>query len=495
MTLRRRRYLPVAVLAVLAVTAPAWAQAPGEIPAGVTSSNLEHLAHFPDSVGVAEGGRLVGSTFYTTSNAQGLFIFDTSVPERPRRVGALFVPHAAENEDVTTNGRILLLSQLGDLYHLGDEQTGTTLNVIDVHDPSDPRIVARLDGGGDHTWECLLDCTWAYGASGLIADLRDPARPRLLETTWKDGAHGGEGIEGAEEGVPFSHDVTEVAPGIVMTASNPMFMLDAREDPARPRILAVSERGGDNGHNVVWPRGGRDRFLVTATESLAPGRCDTSRNAALAVYDASEWETRRTFVKRSRWRPSDGTYLDGSPPVSATWYGCSSHWAEVHPTFRDGGLVAGAFYSHGTILLEVDGEGQATRVGTFLPHGGSSSAVYWITDRILYVVDLDRGLDVLRYTGPLPERGEPSPPAAAQRPARRCRSARLGVRAPRGHRLVRATVYVDGRRTRVVRGARTARRLALRRPAAGRARVRVVGVTDRGRRVVRTATVRACRRA
>src|SRR3712207_4978179 len=156
-----------------------------------------------------------------------------------------------------------------------------------------------------------------------------------------------------------------------MTASTAMSMLAARRDPTRPRVLAVSEAKGDNGHNVTWPNGGTDRFLVTATESLAPSRCDTTSSAALAIWDASSWRTSRTFKKIVRWRPKDGTYTDGHPPVSATWYGCSSHWAEVHPTFSDGGLVAGAFYSHGMILLEVDRAGQPNEVGSFLPHGGS----------------------------------------------------------------------------------------------------------------------------
>ena len=33
--------------------------------------------------------------------------------------------------------------------------------------------------------------------------------------------------------------------------------------------------------------------------------------------------------------------------------------------------------------------------------GGATSGAYWITNRILYAVDYQRGIDILRYTGKL----------------------------------------------------------------------------------------------
>jgi hypothetical protein len=58
-----------------------------------------------------------------------------------------------------------------------------------------------------------------------------------------------------------------------------------------------------------------------------------------------------------------------------------------------------AWYEHGTRFLDVDSKGKIKEVGWFLPLGGSTSATYWINDEILYAVDYNRGIDILRYTG------------------------------------------------------------------------------------------------
>jgi hypothetical protein len=84
------------------------------------------------------------------------------------------------------------------------------------------------------------------------------------------------------------------------------------------------------------------------------------------------------------------------------------HWFTPHPTYRNGGLVAIAWYEHGTRFLQVGRDGSISEVGWFLPLGTTASAAYWITDRIVYVSDYNRGLDVIRYTGDITP-GEPAP--------------------------------------------------------------------------------------
>ena len=55
-----------------------------------------------------------------------------------------------------------------------------------------------------------------------------------------------------------------------------------------------------------------------------------------------------------------------------------------------------AWYEHGTRILDVDAEGRIAERGYFLPLDGSAWASYWISDTIVYTVDYNRGLDVLR---------------------------------------------------------------------------------------------------
>jgi hypothetical protein len=76
-----------------------------------------------------------------------------------------------------------------------------------------------------------------------------------------------------------------------------------------------------------------------------------------------------------------------------------AHWFTTHPSYRDGGLVAMGWYEHGTRLLEVSKQGRISEYGWFLPLGGSTSAAYWVDARTLYVVDYQRGLDILRWNG------------------------------------------------------------------------------------------------
>jgi hypothetical protein len=89
---------------------------------------------------------------------------------------------------------------------------------------------------------------------------------------------------------------------------------------------------------------------------------------------------------------------DVDPVVNAP-FGCSSHWFQEHPDFKDGGLIAAGFYNHGTRFLDVSKTGKIEQVGYFLPHGGGTSAAYWITDEIVYAIDYQRGFDVLKYNG------------------------------------------------------------------------------------------------
>ncbi|MGH2734451.1 MAG: hypothetical protein ACRDKZ_02635, partial [Actinomycetota bacterium] len=112
-----------------------------------------------------------------------------------------------------------------------------------------------------------------------------------------------------------------------------------------------------------------------------------------------KWRRTRTFTVLDEWTITNGTYLDGRPVANGL--GCSPHWFEEHPSFRDGGILAAGFYDHGTRFLLVSPEGKIREVGLFLPWRGSTSAVYWLTDRIVYSIDYERGIDILRYEGKL----------------------------------------------------------------------------------------------
>ncbi len=386
-----RPWLPrkaAAALGLLLATALSPSAAAGTDAGGVSSDNVEWVRNIAFADGFAEGGRLVGDYFYVTVNGQGLLIFDVSKADDPQLVGRLPAPHFWENEDIATNGQIALLSQRSFPFTYWGRQQFADLSVVDVRDKTSPSVIATIKGGGDHTYECLFRCKWAYGSvGGGIYDLRDPQRPLMLKERWTD----------VLPQDTFIHDVTEVRPGFVLTASTPMYLLDIRRDLTRPKVIALSELSTNSGHNVIWPRAGKDAFVLTATE-YDHVRCDSrdeETDAAFEVWDASTWRRTRTFRSLSQWRvPGNGNYLDGQPAVSG-FYGCSAHWFEPSPDFRDGGRVALGFYGHGVRFLDVARNGNVEEVGYFLGWGANTSAAYWITDEIVYTVDMHRGIDVL----------------------------------------------------------------------------------------------------
>ncbi|MGH2969043.1 MAG: LVIVD repeat-containing protein [Solirubrobacteraceae bacterium] len=351
-----------------------------------SSPNVEHLGWIAEQGATSTGGQLVGDYFYVTS-WKDIAIYDVSDPVHPELMSRTSIGFKFENEDVSTNGEVLLFSE---------QAPSETLHVWDVRDKRAPREVGTLPGAGTHTATCLLDCSYEYGSyhllgprgpatAGEIVDLRDPSNPRRAG----DWAGGIPGFTGK------SHDVTEVAPGRVLTASMPILFLDARSDVTRPRLLARGTNVSKQQHTARWPNGGRDRFVLTSYETNAHPQCDET-SAEFATWDASKWRSTGTFTPIDEFRASNGTFVDGSPPANVL--GCSAHWFEAHPDFRDGGLVAVGFYDHGTKFLRVDRRGQIDEAGWFLPPGAETSAAYWITDEIVYTVDYARGIDILRVT-------------------------------------------------------------------------------------------------
>jgi hypothetical protein len=371
-----RRALRLLAVALLAV--PLLGVQPGANAVGFTK-NMEWVGHVPLNNDSA-GARRLGNYFYLTTS-YALHIYELTDPLNPRRVGTLPFRQTPQfsQEDPDTNGRILLIAD----------------SVIDVTDKANPRVIAT-HGGNSHTITCVLDCTWAYASNGAIVDLRDPTKPRLSDRRWTQGTP-----------VGGSHDVTEVAPGFIVTSSDPVILLDARLDPERPVLVGRSPKRNRFTHSNLWPRQGQDKFLLVGGETGAGSGC-TGPSAQFVTMDVTRgWPTydengnlvaEGQFTPIAEYRVRAGTYNDGHAAVNLF----CAHWFDTHPSYRDGGLVALSWYEHGVRILDIKADGQIEELGWFVPVGGSTSGVYWITDRIMYTTDYQRSFDILRYTGPLP---------------------------------------------------------------------------------------------
>jgi hypothetical protein len=328
----------------------------------------------------ATGANIRGDYMYLTS-WKNISVYDISRPLKPVLKDIEPIGFQFENENVATDGKILLFSE---------QLPGDKLHVWDVSDKTDIKEIAVLNDAGDHTMTCILRCEWAYGSDGAIVDLRDPCNPKLMKQDWHKIT--GLNADGA-------HDVNEFKNGYLVTSpiSDAFQILDVR-DPLKPQVLSTGNHPQPNDflfHSGTWPRRGEDKFVIMQGEQYFKPRCDAGQGPVM-TYDKIEGT--RHFKLLDRYRVQNGTYANGAPAVNAL--GCSAHWFEVHPTWSNGGVMALGYYEHGTHFLRVTNDGQIRRVGYFLPHAGSTSAAYWITRNIVYAVDYTRGIDILRYTGP-----------------------------------------------------------------------------------------------
>src|SRR4051812_20971760 len=181
---RRVRITAIGLGALTAALAPASASAQSPPPPGSQSANVKALTTLPEPNGISANFK--GNLMYL-STSRGLSIYDIKNPESPQRLSFFALPNF-ENEDVDTNGDILLISN--------DPSEGKgVLYIFDVKDPKNPKILSSLDTGlidtfgvlpygTGHTATCIQNCKYVYlagTARGVdIADLTDPAHPKLV---------------------------------------------------------------------------------------------------------------------------------------------------------------------------------------------------------------------------------------------------------------------------------------------------------------------------
>jgi hypothetical protein len=430
---RRILALCLAVAAVAPIPAGAGPLAGTVGPGWFGTSNTDLVANLPVNSGTA-GARVVGDRMVVTDQ-NGLTVYDISDPTLPRPLGFTPIPqqYYFTEEDVPTNGEIALVGQFGDLT------PKIRLNVVDIsledNAGGQPAVVGRLERVDEHTFECALDCTWAYGSAGLIVDLRNPTAPRDAGQ-WDDAVRA-QRDPATGEAYTFragTHDVTEVAPGILLTSSNPMFLLDVRTTPATPEVIGVGTFADSRFiHANLWPYHGDlpadpsapaaegwspdwsafDRHVLVGGEtSPLPSACAEDDGAFMTVpWQLEVQPDGSPFVRMSfdpaagqghEYRPEPGTFVDGGSPYSQY----CTHWFTTRPGFHDGGLLAMGWYEFGTRFLEVAADGSIAERGWLIPAGGSTSAAYWLDGdggsdaegpEVVLTADYQRGVDVLTF--------------------------------------------------------------------------------------------------
>jgi hypothetical protein len=391
----------VAALACLSTASLAAANQTG--PDWVSSDNVEYLGSIKQDVGLTTGAKVVGDRLFVTSG-KNITAYDISKPESPVTLGTMHFNIAWENEEVPTNGKVLAVAS--DFYSAMPECMAALavdgcIQFFDVRDPANIKLVGSVPVA-NHTAECVLDCQWFYGRAGTIVDTRGilDGRPPTVAGNWID--------ELKTQGVDSKscHHIREIRPGVLLTACRPFSVITVNPEdapgasPVHPKVLYTGESDAFV-HSARWPRGGNDDLVLIGGETNFTGRCNGA-NGEFRTYSAeavNDGKSDKFDGPIGRLQPAgNGTYTDGKPV--ANHLGCSVHWFQEHKTFKNGGLVALSEYEDGVRFLQVKKDGSITEQGFFAPLGGSSSSPKWApSGDVVYSLDYDRGIDIIRWKG------------------------------------------------------------------------------------------------
>src|SRR4051795_10723252 len=369
-------------------------------PGGFTSSNVTYVASLPTGAGVS--ARVVtvkGQRRLYLSSAHSLTIYDISDPSLPVPMGVLPISNW-ENEDiaVSKDGATTILTEFTDTFYL---------HVVDTSDPHLPTWRGSLVMDGSHTPEWAdVHCHYLFASNGKTYDIRLGKGPVALpESKWWSTLIGARG----------AHALHQDAAGYWIADETPIVMFRA-DNPLRPHRITSGDitLNTNYQHNNVRPAADRyhprqkgDRrkalrpgeLLMTEGESNFQPQCG-SGNGAFATWSMVNFDKGAPLRQLHVLRPVNGDYTNGDPAINAL--GCSGHWFTVRQRrlgrYEGNYLTANAWYEHGTRFLAVNKRtGAIKQVGFFQPVRGSASSAYWIpgTDYV-YVVDYQRGVDILK---------------------------------------------------------------------------------------------------
>jgi hypothetical protein len=400
----------------------------------LSSGNVTYHGTIPlDSPGV--GGQVVnhanGKKYFYVTGAKGLSIYDVADPALPIPVSFTPFPHA-QNEDlkVSEDGTRAMIAADGSIL-VPIAPTSPGIHLFDTSDPANPTMIGSTaplwngtgtgTGTSEHTAECAVpDCSVIYGRTGRIYDATD--LPVIADTgeRWNINPDTGAPVRQA-------HALNRDEAGIVSADTTPRLILDPREDPLNPTVLAIGNLSADDTrlqHNnrrpdaLQWqPRGAEDvmetvtvdaaayprsisvtdtrpvmrpgELLISNSESnLNPG---CSNAGALSTWSIIDFDKGAKMQPLEVFRPLNGTLVDGSPAANAL--GCSGHWFT-----ENDGVVAASWYEHGVRFFDVDSAvGTIREVGYFQPGVTEAGASYWVDDSFVYNVDYARGIDIISF--------------------------------------------------------------------------------------------------
>jgi hypothetical protein len=314
--------------------------------------------------------------------------------------------------------------------------------IVDAKNPRDLKLITFQQLPTGHTTSCVNDCEWLWtggpassnsqrddlgwvgGRPIIVTDLRDPANPVAYPNNPVDLFR--------QDGVTaYAHDVDVDRDGVAWVSGlggmrgywtdgmhkDPLTGKVRRAPPLDPVPYAgggladdAVSAGNPGGwmHNGVRPtaselnaKGFKPGSLVMGTEewfnsSLCNGEGQFVISSLEGSYNGEGWKSTPQNPFRLK---TVGTWSPFEKEATVPANSCSAHYFDLAD-----GLIAYGWYAQGTRILDVTDPTEPTQVAYFRPNGGNVWASYWWGDYVI-VADNARGIDILKYEGPKPGRG------------------------------------------------------------------------------------------
>ena len=396
----------LSTLALLAPAAPAWAQNPltGE------GENFELVANLPIDPGseglAASDIEMHGDYAFIGSYSQGLVIADISDPLNPKRAATFHCGGGSQYDvQLSNDGNLVVLStDSTGAACLEPNQSGSI--IIDVTDKSSPQKIGFIPiqvGTHTHTLDdrTLYVNNYPTSYSKLeVFDLTNPYAPRKA----------GELKFGGEDGVHDSFvDHRPDGRSLLYAASIGYTDVIDISDPAKPALLQRIQDGSVSISHQAEPSHDRDTLVVTdeflggqpspycgglpiqlGQEAAVPEAGDPTNLGALHFYKLG---ADGTIAENGTGEGKIGTW--NLPATLNPTGGCTVHVFWQAPSEE---RLVTAWYGRGIHAIDYSDPTDVKHLGYFIP----SNADTWSAKPhrgYIFTGDINRGMDVLRYTG------------------------------------------------------------------------------------------------
>jgi hypothetical protein len=366
----------------------------------IRSRNIERVGHLD----IPGGGQVVVQGEYAfvghMAPPLGTSIINVSDPSHPEICAQIRVPAHTHSHKVRVFDNIMLVNS----ESFGKTHTRSPgLRIFDITTVTAPCEIGFFKTGGKGVHRFTCDRHYAYistemegyvGAISMIVDISDPSHPKEVSRWWLPGQHAAGNEKPAWEGTRFrTHHPLRLGNRIYVGLWFGGFAIVDIEDIQNPRTV----------HHYMWdvppaspthttlpletPIKGK-QILVVCEEAVSVLKKGESPTAHLHLFDITD--------EQKPEKLSTHTVLPNGLATGEGRFGAHQPWEGV----RDSCLYV-AWFGGGLRIIDIADPVHPREITSFVPMPPSgtsmcaSNDVFVDTNGLIYLIDRNRGLDIL----------------------------------------------------------------------------------------------------